>query len=310
MGPSRTVRERDAQGRKGTRAPGATYPGDIMETTMARDSKIEWTHHTFNPWWGCQKVSPACKHCYAEAWSKRVGHAVWGVKAPRRFFGARHWSQPERWNQQAADEGVRRRVFCASMADVFEVRAELDPWRSRLWGLIENTPHLDWLLLTKRPEEVAGLIPWSKWPHNVWLGTTVEDPKWARLRLPHLLKVNPVVRFLSCEPLLAQVDLRPWLPQLDWVIVGGESGRKARPMSPAWAIDMRDQCTVAGVPFFFKQWGEWSIDKGTDMVRLGKKASGRWLDGRTWDQVPQPSVSRSSACCNSTSGSGGLRAFA
>ncbi len=139
---------------------------------MAKNSRIEWTTHTFNPWWGCVKVSPACKHCYAESWAKRVGSNVWGIKAERRFFGDKHWAEPLKWDVLAAASGVRARVFCASMADVFEDRRDLDVHRARLWKLIEATPHLDWLLLTKRPEIISRLAPWAnQWPENVWLGT-------------------------------------------------------------------------------------------------------------------------------------------
>src|SRR5271166_5607806 len=150
---------------------------------MGKNSKIEWTDHTFNPWWGCTKVSEACKNCYAEAWSKRVGQKVWGPTANRRFFGEKHWLEPVKWNADT-QAGRRRRVFCASMADVFEDRRELDPWRQKLWDLIEVTPRLDWLLLTKRPELVATLARWGDdWPPNVWLGTTVEDQESADFRL-------------------------------------------------------------------------------------------------------------------------------
>ncbi len=139
---------------------------------MAQNSKIEWTHHTFNPWWGCVKVSPACKNCYAQAWANRLGMNLWGGKATRRFFSDQHWKEPLKWNRDAEVSGERHRVFCASMADVFERRAELNQWRERLWRLIEQTPFLDWLLLTKRPESVAIYAPWKKlWPDNVWLGT-------------------------------------------------------------------------------------------------------------------------------------------
>ena len=126
---------------------------------MGKDSRIEWTHHTFNPWWGCVKVSPAYKHCYAEGWAKRVGLDVWGARAPRRFFSDAHWREPLKWNRGAETAGERRRVFCASMADVFEARDDLNPWRERLWQLIEATPFLDWLLLTKRPEHVGNCVP-------------------------------------------------------------------------------------------------------------------------------------------------------
>jgi protein gp37 len=178
---------------------------------MGADSKIQWTHHTFNPWWGCARVSPGCEHCYAEAFAKRTGKATWGVKEPRRFFGDKHWAEPLKWNKAAEKAGERHRVFVASMADVFEDRRDLDEQRARLWDLINGCADLDWLLLTKRPENIARLLPadWhdrGPWP-NVWLGTTAEDQKRAEERIPELLKVPAVVRFLSCEPLLEAVAL-------------------------------------------------------------------------------------------------------
>jgi protein gp37 len=187
--------------------------------SVSADSKIEWCHHSFNPWWGCVKVSPACKNCYAEAFAKRVGQRVWGPPAttPRRFFGDKHWQEPLKWNRAAEKAGERHRVFCASMADVFEDAGDVvDGERARLWNLIEATPSLDWLLLTKRPENAHRMVP-SSWlsgraPANAWLGTTAEDQEHARARLPHVLSaVWPVVRFVSYEPALAAVDLTAWL---------------------------------------------------------------------------------------------------
>src|SRR5690348_736847 len=192
---------------------------------MGEGTKIQWTDHSFNPWWGCTRVSPGCEHCYAEAFAKRTGLG-WGVAAERRFFGDKHWNEPRRWNAAAEKEGRRHRVFCASMADVFEDRPELAPWRERLWDLIDETPWLDWQLLTKRPENVNRLVTpaWhtGAWPENVWLGTTVEDQRRAEERIPELLNCAAKVRFLSCEPLLGPVDLD--LDGIQWVIVGGESG--------------------------------------------------------------------------------------
>jgi protein gp37 len=277
---------------------------------MAKNSSIEWTHHTFNPWWGCTKVSPACDHCYAETWAKRVGQGVWGAKAPRRFFTDKHWAEPLRWNREAVADGERRRVFCASMADVFERRADLNETRERLWELIRATPMLDWLLLTKRPQEIGKKVPWSNdWPENIWLGTTVENQKYAELRLPHLLKHRAHVRFLSCEPLLGPIDLTPWIKAnategwhgIDWIIAGGESGPGARPMHPPWARSLRDQAMDADVAFHFKQWGHWvpaeivteeqkrsviELPDGSEMAWLAKKEAGRKLDGDTWDGFP------------------------
>ena len=280
---------------------------------MSKNSSIEWTDHTFNPWWGCTKVSPGCEHCYAETWAKRVGENVWGASQDRRFFGDKHWNEPLKWNADAELENERKRVFCASMADVFESRADLDPWRKRLWQLIDETPWLDWLLLTKRPQNVGERVPWTKdWPKNVWLGTTVEDQLRAEQRLPILLHFPAERRFLSCEPLLGPVDLTAWtnkrsnkLHPIDWIIAGGESGAGARAMLPGWARQLRDQCQKSGIPFHFKQWGHWApapapksekspIRKFWDEVMgadifmepKGKKIAGRRLDGATWDELP------------------------
>ncbi len=247
---------------------------------MSEHSKIEWTDHTFNPWSGCVKVSPACKHCYAAALPPAYRrHAVWGAHTDRMPASDSYWAQPLAWDRKARKEGVRRRVFCASTADVFEDRADLDPLRERLWDLIQKTPNLDWLLLTKRPEV---MFKWSQshlWPINAWAGTTVESQEWADRRIPWLLKVPAQIRFLSCEPLLGAIDLSGYLtrPQwgevnehgtrpyqivprndlIQWLIAGGESGPNARPSHPDWFRSLRDQCREAGVPFLFKQNGEW-----------------------------------------------------
>ena len=177
---------------------------------MGKDSAIEWTDHTFNPWWGCSKVSPACDHCYAEAFAKRTGHGVWGKKAPRRFFGDNHWNEPYKWDMLAHRVKERRRVFCASMADVFEDREDLAPHRRRLWNTIRRTPNLDWLLLTKRPENIERMVPlsWLRDPEpNVWYGTTAENQGWWDKRIPYLLKVPAERRFVSMEPLLGPVRI-------------------------------------------------------------------------------------------------------
>ncbi len=277
---------------------------------MGKNSQIEWTHHTFNPWWGCVKVSPACDNCYAEAWAKRVGEDVWGKDSDRRFFTDAHWREPLKWHAEAVAADERTRVFCASMADVFEDRRDLDEHRTRLWNLIAETPMLDWLLLTKRPQAVKRLSPWGdNWPENVWLGTTVENQKFADLRIPHLLNNPAKVRFLSCEPLLGEVDLGAWLSKgkkspINWVIAGGESGAKSRPMHPDWARKLRDTCDRHGIAFHFKQWGHWvpaemvreqekraqifelPDSKPVTMLPMGKKDAGRVLDGAVHDGVP------------------------
>lgn len=275
-----------------------------------KNSKIEWTQHTFNPWWGCERVSPACKHCYAEALAHRFGMEVWGKRSDRRWLSDSYWRQPLAWDRQAKATRSRARVFCASMADVFENRRDLDPWRLRLWSLVDQTPNLDWLLLTKRPECIEELVPWKDiWPKNVWLGTTIENQKWAQRRAPLLVKFPAAVRFVSCEPLLGEVDLSPWMDRksgraINWVIAGGESGHYARPTNPEWLVSLRDQCKTHSIAFHFKQWGNWlpvSVDKinghksrivrslrgePIHIVNVGKKNAGRKLDGREWDQLP------------------------
>ncbi len=280
---------------------------------MAKDSAIEWTHHTFNPWWGCTKVSPGCKHCYAETWARRLGAVLWGARAPRREPSEAYWRQPLAWNAALRD-GQRERVFCASMADVFEDRRDLDSKRERLWKLIDQTPRLDWLLLTKRPHKVRELAPYDHhWPHNVWLGATAENQKWLDRRMLELAEIRAKVLFLSCEPLLGRLDFSQWLDRtrrgelrmVDWVIAGGESGGHARPMNPEWVRSIRDQCVRAGVKFHFKQYGNWRhvgphqansyasktlfLSNGQRIIvgNMGKKKAGRMLDGRTWDEFPR-----------------------
>lgn len=240
---------------------------------MAENSKIEWTHHTFNPWWGCIKVSPECDNCYADrdairyGWSEAGKHfRIWGQGSPRRGFGRDHWEKPLLWNQKAKAAGERHRVFCASYGDVFEYWSrgefpgviDLNTERSKLWPIIRDTQNLDWMLLTKRPNNIVNMVP-AEWlknpPSNVWHGTSIGVKK-SLWRLDELRKVPAVIRFLSCEPLLEDLGELD-LDGIHLVIVGGESGPGARPMHPDWARSLRDQCQTAGVPFFFKQWGEW-----------------------------------------------------
>lgn len=251
---------------------------------MGERTKIEWADHTFNPWWGCVEMSPACDHCYARTFSTRLGYDIWGADKPRRWFGAEHWRKPLAWNTAAEKAGTRARVFCASMGDVFEKgSSDLDTQRANLWALIEMTPMLDWLLLTKRPENITRMVPasWLETPSpNVWYGTTVEDvPRMARVE--RLAAVPAYVRFLSCEPLLALIA--PNLEHIDWVICGGESGHGARPMRLEWARTLRDAALAQDTAFHFKQWGDYN-EHG---VRVGKTNAGRLLDGRQWDEFPR-----------------------
>lgn len=250
---------------------------------MAEDTNIEWTDHTFNPWWGCAKVSPGCAHCYAETLSNRYGNDVWGTNAPRRFFGENHWNEPRKWNKAANSDRERKRVFCASMADVFENRPDLEEPRKRLFGLIKETAWLDWLLLTKRPENIVPLAEkihkgfgktWSFQDDlpNVWLGTSAENQKFWDERVPQLVDIPATVHFVSAEPLLGPISMNGVYPE--WLIVGGESGRGARPMELQWVESLRKQ-SEGKTSFFFKQWGG-----------ERKKLTGRELNGRTWDELP------------------------
>jgi protein gp37 len=262
---------------------------------MAEASKIEWTDSTFNPWIGCTKIAPACDHCYAADMANRYGWVEWG-NHPRKRTSEALWKGPLQWQHKASEffalNGRRRRVFCASLADVFDNQVPPE-WRDDLWRLIEATPDLDWLLLTKRPQNIEGMLPefWEKVKRNIWLGTTIEDQKHADQNVPHLLKHDSAVRFVSCEPLLGPLNLMEYIgrvfsPTLDWVIAGGESGPHARESDPAWFRRLRDQCDLVHVPFLFKQWGEFAPYPDESMYRVGKKAAGRRLDGALHDGFP------------------------
>lgn len=236
---------------------------------MGEATGITWAHDTFNPWWGCVRVSPGCEHCYAEAFDWRMharSGAHWGPTAPRRMASEAHWRLPLRWNAEAEKNGTRRRVFCASMADVFEIRADqvgeqLDAARARLWALIEVTPSLDWLLLTKRPENIEQCVPaaWLRdgFPRNVWLGITAEDQERLELRMLRLEKVASLVNVLwiSYEPAIGPLKLGRLARRIDWLVCGGESGHGARPFDLGWARAVRDELDTACVPFFMKQGG-------------------------------------------------------
>ena len=226
---------------------------------MGENSKIEWTDHTFNPWTGCTKVSPGCDHCYAEAWSKRSGQVEWGNN-PRRRTSETNWRKPVEWDRQAEafkrQLGHRPRVFCASLADVFDNQA--DPvWRRDLFALIQECHRLDWLLLTKRPQNIAKMLPsdWAAGYNNVWLGITTEDQSRFDQRWPLLQRVPAVVRFISYEPAIGPLQLSGMGPWPDWLISGGESGGGARPMNPQWARDIIAECRRKEVAPFHKQWG-------------------------------------------------------
>lgn len=270
---------------------------------MAENSKISWTDHTFNPWWGCVKVSPACDHCYAEGFAKRVGEKVWGIDAPRRFFGDKHWNEPLKWNRDALkDLGRPARVFCASMADVFEARPELDVHRQRLMQLVHGTPNLDWLLLTKRHTQLARYGKVFTQAGNARLGVTVESQTYDH-------RIVDGVSWISAEPLLGELSFR-WLsvfppphraqrsdsPKTDhldglrtlsWVIVGGESGPHAREMKLEWALNIIAECKEAGVAVHFKQTGDVLARKLGLKDRSGKNPA-EWPAELRIQEFPQP----------------------
>lgn len=262
---------------------------------MGENTGISWCHHSFNPWIGCAKISEGCKMCYAEKLATgKMGLQVWGPDAPRRITSQENWRKPLRWNREAQAAGERRRVFCASMADVFEDRPDLIEPRQRLWQLVPDTSNLDWLLLTKRPENVFQLTPeawWANNPHNVWLGFSAEnqsrlEDRLARAQAWRELGWNGII-LISYEPALAPISLSDayravgWDGPgrlIDWVIVGGESGPGRRPFDEDWARRVRDECRSAGIAFFYKQKG-------------GPRPEGKMppvLDGRVYHEFPKP----------------------
>lgn len=277
---------------------------------MAENSKIEWTDHTWSPWEGCTKISPACDHCYAarmNGWLKAGDN--WGPGAPRLEYGDDHWDKPVKWQRNAAKfhtlHGRRQRVF-PSVCDPFDNEVH-QIRRERFWGLVRLTPGLDWLVLTKRIGNAKNMLPadWGDGYPNVWLGSTVVTQDEYDRDIGKLLRTPARVHFLSIEPMLEPIDMRmggasmpdysehrPLAP-LDWVICGGESGPRARPIHATWVRSVRDQCAAAGVHFLWKQWGDWrpvipgegaigaqtKWPDGTVSIRVGKKLAGRLLDG-------------------------------
>ena len=220
---------------------------------MAENSKIEWTDHTFNPWMGCQKVSAGCDHCYAETlMDHRYGKVQWGPNGERKRTSPANWRKPLQWAREA--NGKRPRVFCASLADVFDNKAPAGA-RDDLFALIRATPELDWLLLTKRPENIGKMLPadWGAGYPNVWLGTTCEDQPAYDRRWRVLRDIPARVRFISYEPAIGPLDLGIFAPWPDWLICGGESGPGARHMPVDWAASVMSQCGRRGIAFFMKQ---------------------------------------------------------
>ncbi len=277
---------------------------------MGAETGISYVHHTFNPWWGCQEVSPACDFCYARRDAERYGkRGLWGQDSVRRELGTDHWRQPYVWNRKAADAGEVRRVLCGSMCDVMEEGARLDAIRKALCQVIDETQDLDWLMLTKRPQNFRRLLP-QRWllepPANVIGFTTIEtaDYLW---RWDELLRAPFLRRGISVGPVLGPITLPESFTAQKaraWLVAEGESGPQARASHKQWITSLRDQAVAAGVPFHFKQWGEWCYwddlpeethqaldaagESPTDRpVWVGRSRSGRSIDGREWLEVIQ-----------------------
>jgi protein gp37 len=278
---------------------------------MGAQSKIEWTDATFNPWVGCTKVRrrwgvpSACDFCYAEKWAKRSGQVEWGDH-PRRRTTEAYWRNPLTWNAQAKTFQIknkrRQRVFCASLADVFDNQVHPE-WRADLFTLIRECDQLDWQLLTKRPQNIRKMLPpdWGDGSPNVWLGTTAEDADTYQQRVPHLLQIPAAIHFVSYEPALGplgQLDIDGCSP--DWVIIGGESGVSSdliRLTDPQWARDAIAECRRVGAAPFLKQWGTYKnnpsvVEDGlTEQQAMkidppGNGKGGGKLDGGLWREFP------------------------
>ena len=277
---------------------------------MAQNTKIEWTDRTFNPWTGCTKISPGCDHCYAEIWSKRSGHVKWGGH-PRRRTSDVYWQAPLTWQAMAAEfharHGRRQRVFCASLADVFDNQVD-HGWRSDLFDLIRATPDLDWQILTKRSQNIESMLP-ADWGDrgfdNVWLGFTAEDQVRFDQRKTFMARIPARVWFVSYEPAIGALRITDGDPKPDWLIIGGESGGKARPLEPQWVDDMLADCGRWQVPAFFKQWGSYAnnpLTNGAGMSLTDRKAidpygkGGGLVGGRLIREFPdcsKPALARS-----------------
>jgi protein gp37 len=245
---------------------------------VAETTKISWTDSTFNPWIGCANVSPGCDHCYAETLNERYSWTEWGPHGERHR--TKTWRNPIQWQKSARafheEYGRRRRVFCASLADVFDNQVPPE-WRDDLFALIRQCLDLDWQLLTKRPQNIAKMLPpdWGDGYPNVWLGTTAESQDYYDQRWPILARTPAVVRFVSYEPALGRLSITTHAAMPGWLICGSESGRGARPCDLDWVRSIRDQCVRQGVAFFWKQW-----------VENGRKVELPQLDGRTWREFP------------------------
>jgi protein gp37 len=240
---------------------------------MGKVTAIAWTGHTFNPWWGCTKVSPGCDHCYAEGIDKSKGKALdkrthWGKGAPRLVLSDAYWKEPLRWDRDAAKAGVQRKVFCGSMCDVMDDEAPAG-LRERLWELINSTPNLIWQLLTKRPHRYERHLPAEFRHDNAWLGTSAENQHFYNVRwtiLARIAEARGLISFVSYEPALGPLSITGFATRPDWIICGGESGHHRRPMEREWADSLLAQCRITGTKFFMKQMSAPTPDAGARII--------------------------------------------
>lgn len=253
----------------------------MQEYFMSTKSNIEWTEFTWNPTTGCTKISPGCKHCYAEVMAERLQ----AMGAPGYENGFKLQLHPDRLAQPLKSKKPTT-YFVNSMSDLFHEDIPFD-YLDQVFEIIRQTSHHTYQILTKRPERTEEYFQQRKVPANAWLGVSVEDKKYGLARIDILRRINADTRFLSIEPLLE--DLGNFdLTGIHWAIVGGESGAKARPMKAEWVENIAQQCQASGVAFFFKQWGVW----GADGVKRFKHANGREFHGKIWDGVPNPTQLR------------------
>lgn len=292
-----------------------------------KDTLISWAHHTANFWWGCNKVSPGCRNCYAKDLAvNRFGKPIWGLTADREYKKG-IWKDILKWDKSANERNVRERVFVSSMSDFLEDHEQVDEWRESAKDILSGLTNLDVLILTKRPENAIRFLGdwWNSWPEHIWMGTSVEDQLAANKRISHLLQTPAKIKFLSLEPLLGSVDLTDVDYNnttvnaltgrvnstsfevgfqgdfINWLIIGGESGRNARPMNPRWVAELHQQSIDFGTPFFFKQWGRYMPERIANQygisysktikhnalvyADLGKNSECRW-NGKVIQQLP------------------------